>query len=94
MRVRSRQAEDTRGQYGCGLDRDVNAARNVLQTVQGPGAGLRSRSVRVAAQLGREDAVVFSDGVFARACLLLQRVEQALRRHEGSFGGQVTGQRR
>ena len=36
---------------GCGLvlDRDVNAARNVLQLVQGPGTGLRPRSVRVAA---------------------------------------------
>ena len=36
---------------GCGLvlDRDVNAARNVLQQLKGPGTGLRSRSVRVAA---------------------------------------------
>ncbi len=36
---------------GCGLvlDRDVNAARDVLQRVQRPGTGLRSRSVRVAA---------------------------------------------
>ena len=36
---------------GCGLvlDRDVNAARNVLQQFKGPGTGLRSRSVRVAA---------------------------------------------
>ena len=35
----------------CGLvlDRDVNAARNVLQQLKGPGTGLRSRSVRVAA---------------------------------------------
>ena len=40
--------------HGCGvcglvLDRDVNAARNVLQQLKGPGTGLRSRSVRVAA---------------------------------------------
>ncbi len=35
----------------CGLvlDRDVNDARNVLQQLKGPGTGLRSRSVRVAA---------------------------------------------
>ncbi len=45
--------------HGCdGCGRDVNAARNVLHLVQGPGTGLRPRSVRVAAQLGRE-AVVF-----------------------------------
>ena len=31
------------------VSRDVNAARNVLQLVQGPGTGLRPRNVRVAA---------------------------------------------
>ena len=44
-------ADRVHGCDGCGLvlDRDVNAARNVLQLVQGPGTGLRPRSVRVAA---------------------------------------------
>ncbi|MYH57565.1 MAG: transposase [Boseongicola sp. SB0675_bin_26] len=52
--------ERVHGCDGCGRvhGRDVNAAHNVLHLVQGPGTGLRSRSVRVAAQLGRE-AVVF-----------------------------------
>ncbi len=44
-------AERVHAGDGCGLvlDRDVNAARNMLQVVQGPGTGLQPRSLRVAA---------------------------------------------
>ncbi|MYK32928.1 MAG: transposase [Boseongicola sp. SB0670_bin_30] len=44
-------ADRVYGRDGFGLvpDRDVNAARNVLQLVQRPGTGIRPRSVRVAA---------------------------------------------
>ena len=44
-------ADRAHGCDGCGpvLDRDVNAACNVLQLVQEPGTGHRSRNVRVAA---------------------------------------------
>ncbi len=44
-------ADRVHGCDGCGpvLDRNANAARNVVQLVKGPGTGLRPRSVRVAA---------------------------------------------